>query len=63
MKTTEQEKELLNLFRKIETQKNKDDLLFWAETMVRTQNAVKADYGLIGKDVPLFNSLANASTK
>jgi hypothetical protein len=55
MKITEREKALLALFRKIETPKNRDDLLFQAETMVRAQEALKADYGLMGPDAPLFN--------
>jgi hypothetical protein len=36
--------------------KYKDRLnLYLAETMVRAQEAVKSDYGLVGPDVPLFN--------
>ena len=55
MKITEQEKGLLELFRKLEGQKNRDNLLFQAETMFRAQEALKADYGLLGPDATLFN--------
>ena len=55
MKMTEQEKGLMSLFREMESQKNKDDLVFYAETTVRAQRALKADYGLVGMDAPLFN--------
>jgi len=56
MKKTDQEKELFELFRKMESQKSKRDLLFHAETMVRAQEALREDYGLVGLDAPLFNS-------
>ena len=58
MKATEQEKGLLELFRKLESEKSKNDLLYQAETMLRAQNALKEDYGLVGKDAPLFNGVA-----
>jgi hypothetical protein len=43
---TEQEQKIIEIYRKLENQKSKDDLLFQAETMVRAQEALKADYGL-----------------
>jgi hypothetical protein len=55
MKMTDKEKRLLGLFKGFESEKNRDDLIFQAETMVRAQEAMKADYGLAGLDAPLFN--------
>jgi len=55
MKMTDEEKRLLDLSRKLESQSCKEDLLHHAETMVRAQEALKADYGLVGRDAPLFN--------
>ena len=54
---TEKGKKLQELFEKIESEKNRDDLLFQAETVLRAQEALKADYGLVGKDAPLFNGV------
>jgi hypothetical protein len=56
MKMTEREKGLLGLFRKLESEKCRDDVIYQAEAMVRAQEALKADYGLVGLDAPLFNS-------
>jgi len=58
MKNTEQEKGLIGLFRQLESDKNREDLIFTAQTMVRAQEAMRADYGLVGKDAPLFNGTA-----
>jgi hypothetical protein len=55
MKMTEEEKKLLELARKLESPKCREDLIFQAETMVRAQDALRADYGLMGPDAPLFN--------
>ena len=55
MKMNEKEKGMIGLFRMLESEKSRDDLIFQAETMVRAQDAMKADYGLVGKDAPLFN--------
>jgi hypothetical protein len=55
MRLTEQEKSLLALFKKIEGERGRNDLLFQAETMVRAQDAMKNDYGLAGPDASLFN--------
>jgi hypothetical protein len=52
---TDREKRLLGLFRRLECTKNKDDVIYQAEAMVRAQEALKADYGLVGPDAPLFN--------
>ena len=52
---TEQEKKLVEVFRGLESEKCKGDLVFQAETMARAQEALKADYGLVGRDAPLFN--------
>lgn len=60
MKQTEEEKSLLALFREMESQTVRDDLLTMAGAMVKTQRAVKADYGLMGPDAPLFNGLEPA---
>jgi hypothetical protein len=55
MKMTEDEKSLLGLFREMESRAIRDDLLAQAGAMVRAQRALKADYGLVGPDAPLFN--------
>jgi hypothetical protein len=55
MKLTEKQKNLLAVFRQIEGEKSQDDLIFQAETMYRAQEALKADYGIMGPDAPLFN--------
>jgi hypothetical protein len=52
---TDQEKGLMGLFRRLESDKSRDDLIFQAQTMVRAQDALKADYGLVGPDASLFN--------
>jgi hypothetical protein len=54
-KLTDQEKSLLTLFKRIEGEKGRNDLLFQAETMVRAQEAMRNDYGLMGQDAALFN--------
>jgi hypothetical protein len=53
MKVTDQEKGLLGLFRRLESKKSQDDLIFQAEAMVRAQDALRADYGLTGQDAAL----------
>jgi len=58
MKMTEKEKGLIGLFKKLESDKCKNDLIFHAEAMVRAQEALKADYGLVGPDAALFNAAA-----
>jgi hypothetical protein len=55
MKLTEKQKSLLAVFKQLESEKNQEDLIFQAETMLRAQEAIKADYGLVGPDAPLFN--------
>jgi hypothetical protein len=57
MKITEKEKGILERFKRLESEKSKDDLIFYAEAMVRAQEALMADYGLVGRDAPLFNGL------
>jgi hypothetical protein len=57
MKLTNEEKYLLGLTRKMESQKCREDLAFQAEAMVRAQEALKEDYGLVGLDAPLFNGM------
>jgi hypothetical protein len=60
MKMTEREKGLLGLFRKLESEKCRDDVIYQAEAMVRAQEALRADYGLVGLDAPLFNGTGAA---
>jgi len=62
MKMTEKEKGLMSLFKKLESDKCKNDLIFHAEAMVRAQEALKADYGLLGPDATLFNAAAVSYT-
>jgi hypothetical protein len=62
MKMTDKETRLLDLTRKLESQKCKEDLIFHAEVMVRAQEALKADYGLMGPDAPLFNGAGSRHT-
>jgi hypothetical protein len=57
---TDVEKKLLGLTRKLESQKCREDLVYQAETMVRAQEALKTDYGLVGPDAPLFNGTGAA---
>jgi hypothetical protein len=61
MKITEEEKGLIEFFRKLESKKCKDDILLCADSMFRAQEATKAEYGLVGRDAPLFNGV-NALT-
>jgi hypothetical protein len=56
MKMTDKEKRFIGLFQKLESEKTREDLICQAEAMVRAQEALKADYGLVGLDAPLFNS-------
>jgi hypothetical protein len=46
MKMTNEEKKLIGLTRKLESPKCRSDLIFQAEIMIRTQRALKADYGI-----------------
>ena len=46
MKITEQEERFLDIFRKVGSEKSKNDLLFQAEIIVRAQEDLIADYGL-----------------
>jgi hypothetical protein len=52
---TSDEKKLLDVARRLESQKCREDLMWQAEAMVRAQEALKADYGLMGPDAPQFN--------
>ena len=54
MEMTEQEKKLIGLFKRIESQKSKADAVSYIEAMARAQDALRADYGLdkpTGKNV------------
>jgi hypothetical protein len=51
MKLTNDEKRLIELRRTLESPNCKADALHYVETMLRAQEAVKADYGL-GKEPP-----------
>jgi hypothetical protein len=53
-KMSNNEKTLLNLWKSLESKKNRDDLLFQAEMMVRAQEAFKADFGLTKPAAPEF---------
>jgi len=44
---TEDEEKVLGLFRKLKSEKCRKDLFFQGETMVRAQEAVKVDYGIV----------------
>jgi hypothetical protein len=55
MKLTDKEKRLLGAFGRLESEKTQDDVIYQAEAMVRAQEALRADYGLVGPDAPLFN--------
>jgi hypothetical protein len=48
---TEKEK-LIKVFDLLESQKSRDDVLFVATSMLRAQDALKADYGLDTKEPP-----------
>jgi hypothetical protein len=56
MKMTDMEKRLLGAFGKLESEKSQSDVIYQTEAMVRAQEALKADYGLLmGPDASLFN--------
>jgi phosphoribosylamine-glycine ligase len=57
MKMTEKEKRLMGAFGKLESEKTQDDIIYQTEAMVRAQEALRADYGLVGPDAPLFNGV------
>jgi hypothetical protein len=57
---TDDEKGLLGLFRKLESEKCREDVIRQTEAMVWAQEALKADYGLVGPDAPLFNGAGSA---
>jgi hypothetical protein len=60
MKMTDMEKRLLGAFGKLESEKSQNDVIYQAEAMVRAQEALRADYGLMGPDAPLFNGTGAA---
>jgi hypothetical protein len=55
MPISKDENTLLELYRKIEGERNRADLILQGQIIVRAQEALKADYGLVGQDAPLFN--------
>jgi hypothetical protein len=55
MKLTDEDRRLIETARKLEGRNLREMLMFQAETMVRAQEALKGDYGLMGPDAPLFN--------
>jgi hypothetical protein len=55
MKMTEQEKGLVGLFRKVESRKNREDVLFYTQAILKAEDALREDYGLLGPDATLFN--------
>jgi hypothetical protein len=57
---TDREKWLLGFFRGLESEKTQEDVIYQTEAMVRAQEALKADYGLVGPDAPLFNGTGAA---
>ena len=48
---TEKER-LIKVFDMLESQKSRDDVLFVATSMLRAQDALKEDYGLLNKQPP-----------
>ena len=58
MKMTDEDRRLLDVARKLESPKCRDMLIAQAEAMYRAQEALKADYGLVGPDATLFNGFA-----
>jgi hypothetical protein len=61
MKMSDEEKRLLEVSRKLESKTCRDFLIKYGEAMVQGQEALKKDYGLVGRDAPLFNGV-NALT-
>jgi hypothetical protein len=55
MKMTEQEKGLLERFRQVESPRNREDVLFHVQAILKAENALREDYGLVGPDATLFN--------
>jgi hypothetical protein len=55
MNLSQDEKTLLGLYRKIEGKKSRADLILQGQLIVQAQEALKADYGLLGPDATLFN--------
>jgi hypothetical protein len=60
MKMTEQEKGLVGLFRQVESRRNREDVLFHVQAILKAENALREDYGLMGPDAPLFNGTGAA---
>jgi hypothetical protein len=58
---TDEDRRLIEAARKLESRSLREMLMFQAETMVRAQEAMKNDYGLMGPDAPLFNGTAAAA--
>jgi predicted aconitase len=56
MKLTDEDKRLLEASRKLESRKCREMLISRAEAMYEAQEALIADYGLVGLDAPLFNN-------
>jgi hypothetical protein len=55
MKMTDQEKALLGLFRRVESPRNREDALFHLQAILKAEDAIREDYGLMGPDMPLFS--------
>jgi hypothetical protein len=62
MKMTTLEKRLLGAFGKLESEKSQSDVIYQTEAMVRAQEALRVDYGLVGPDAPLFNGTGAAAS-
>jgi hypothetical protein len=55
MKMTDEDRQLIEIARKLESPRCREMLMAQAEAMYRAQEALKADYGLVGPDAALFN--------
>jgi hypothetical protein len=43
------------LILQVESRKNRKDVLFHVQAILKTENALREGYGLVGPDAPLFN--------
>jgi hypothetical protein len=55
MELTGDEQKIIENYHKLESKRCREYLVLYATSMVRAQEALKMDYGLMGLDTPLFN--------
>jgi hypothetical protein len=53
MKMTDQEKSLLGLFRQVESRKNREDVMFHVQAILKAEDALREDYGLMAREAAM----------